>query len=85
MDWWRKILVACAYSVLGSRAEVLELLVQIQHSPRLTIVQVLKDSVCFEAYADVSEYKETLRLLDARKKALRERLPATLAEFGVSL
>jgi tetratricopeptide (TPR) repeat protein len=85
MDWWRNTLVACAYSVLGSRAEVLELLVQIRHSPRLTIVQVLKDSVCFEAYADESEYKETLRHLDARKKALRERLPATLAEFNVSL
>jgi hypothetical protein len=47
--------------------------------------QVLLDSVCFSAYTEEPVYQETLRLLDARKKELRDRLPATLEEFNVSL
>jgi hypothetical protein len=46
---------------------------------------VLKDAVCFQRYADEPVYQETLRRLDARRAGLRERLPATLAAFGVSL
>ena len=82
MDWWRDALQACGYSVLGNPAEVLVRLVRIRQSPRLPIDSVLKDSVCFAAYAENPEYMETLRLLDARKKELRDRLPTTLAEFA---
>jgi TolB-like protein/Flp pilus assembly protein TadD len=85
VDWWRDVLQTCGYSVLGNHDEVLNRLVRIRQSPRLPIDSVLKDSVCFAAYAENPEYMETLHLLEERKKALRDRLPATLAEFGVKL
>jgi len=84
-DWWRDTLEACASAVLGEREPVLERMIRIRQSPRLPIDSVLMDSVCFQSYADEPAYQETLRLLESRKKELREKLPATLSEFGVKL
>ena len=84
-DWYRDTSVACAYSVLGNHTEALKRLARIQRSPRLPADPMLMDSACFAAYADEPDFLETLRLLEIRKKELRERLPATLAKFKVSL
>jgi tetratricopeptide (TPR) repeat protein len=85
LDWWRDTLRACAFSVVGNRDKTLELLIKIRQSSRLAIDSVLLDSVCFAEYANEPVYLETLRQLEARKKVLRDQLPATLAEFGVEL
>jgi len=84
-DWWQDSYKACALTVLGNRDEALERLERVRHSPRLPIEAILRDSVCFAAYAEEPVYLETLRVLQLRRRGLRERLPATLAEFGVSL
>jgi TolB-like protein/tetratricopeptide (TPR) repeat protein len=85
IDWWQDANGACAMSVLEFHAEALARLERIRNSPRLPWDPVLKDAVCFRRYADEPVYQETIRHLDARRAALRERLPDTLAEFGVEL
>jgi TolB-like protein/tetratricopeptide (TPR) repeat protein len=85
IDWWQDANGACAMSVLEFHAEALARLERIRNSPRLPWDPVLKDAVCFQRYSDEPVYQETVRHVDARRAALRERLPATLAEFGVSL
>lgn len=84
-DWWTATYTACALAVLGRDPEALQKLEQIRQSPRLPWDPVLKDSLCFQGYVNEPVYQETLRQFDARRTELRERLPATLVEFGVSL
>jgi hypothetical protein len=56
-----------------------------QKSPRLAWDPWLKDFPCFARFADDPVYQATIRHFDERRAQLRERLPATLAEFGVEL
>lgn len=85
IDWWQDANKACVLSVRGLHTEALKPLVRMRNSPRLPWDPVLKDSICFQGYADQPAYRETIRHFEARRAELRERLPVTLAEFGVSL
>jgi hypothetical protein len=40
---------------------------------------------CFQRFADNPRYQDMLRKVEARRNALREQLPETLAEHGVAL
>jgi tetratricopeptide (TPR) repeat protein len=84
-DWYVESMMACALSVLGRREEALKTFSLIRRSPRLPWPPVLRDSLCFQRIADTPEYLATLKYFEDRQAALREKLPATLAEFGVSL
>jgi TolB-like protein/tetratricopeptide (TPR) repeat protein len=84
-DWWQTVAEACQRAVAGKDDEAREFLERAQKSARLAWDPVLKDSPCFKRFADDPVYRETLRVFDERRKKLRERLPATLKEFGVSL
>ena len=46
---------------------------------------ILKDAPCFERFQDDPVYQATVAYYDGRRTMLRQRLPATLAEFGVKL
>jgi TolB-like protein/Tfp pilus assembly protein PilF len=88
--WWGDIgwvstYRGCGLAILERHEEALQYLGHVNDSPRLPRVPVLQDSVCFQAYADEPVYQEVLRQIEARQAELRERLPATLAEFGVKL
>jgi len=84
-DWFVEIYMACMLAVLGRDPEALNKLELARRSPRLPPQPVLEDTPCFERYADEPVYRATLEQFEARRAALRERLPLTLAEFGVSL
>jgi hypothetical protein len=45
---------------------------------------LLQDSPCFKPLATEPRYKAAIDQLEERKKQLRERLPATLKEYGVA-
>ena len=45
----------------------------------------LQDSYCLKQLSDELIYQDVVRNQAERRAALRERLPATLAEFGVKL
>jgi TolB-like protein/Tfp pilus assembly protein PilF len=88
--WWGDIawvstFRGCGLAILDRHEEALQYLQRVNDSPRLPRVPVLQDSFCFQAYADEPVYQEMLRRIEARQAELRERLPATLAEFGVKL
>ena len=61
------------------------MLARAQESQRLVWPPLIYDSYCFQQYAQDPVYLEIVRKQEERRAALRERLPATLAEFGVSL
>ena len=46
---------------------------------------MLKDAACFERFANDPEYLKTVRHFDDLRAMLRNRLPDTLAQHGVSL
>jgi hypothetical protein len=77
--------MACMLAILGRDPEALNKLELGRRSPRLPPRPVLEDTPCFERYADEPVYRATLEQFEARRAALRERLPLTLSEFGVSL
>ena len=84
-DWFVEIYMACMLAILGRDPEALNKLELGRRSPRLPPRPVLEDTPCFERYADEPVYRATLEQFEARRAALRERLPLTLSEFGVSL
>jgi TolB-like protein/Tfp pilus assembly protein PilF len=84
-DWWVNILAACDCYILGETARAHEYLEKAQKGVHLPWDPLMKDMTCFKAYSDDPVYQATIRHYEDRRAMLRERLPATLAEFGVSL
>ena len=84
-DWWIETHKACCLAVLGRDAQALDKLEQILRSPRLASANSLEDSRCFRKYAEDPRHQAVVEHFRARRAELRERLPATLAKFGVSL
>jgi tetratricopeptide (TPR) repeat protein len=84
-DWYVDTHMACLLAILDRDDEALKKLEFVRQSPRLAWASVLKDSLCFQRLADAPEYRLTVQSFDARRAALRERLPSTLARFGVKL
>ena len=84
-DWWIETHKACCLAVLGRDVQALDKLEQILRSPRLASAYSLEDSPCFKQYAEDPRYQAVVEHFGARRAELRERLPATLAKFGVSL
>jgi tetratricopeptide (TPR) repeat protein len=76
---------SCTLAILGQHSEALQLMPRMKESGRLVSQYWLKDAWCFRQYAKKPEYLEALRHQDERRSELREKLPGTLAEFGVKL
>lgn len=84
-DWFQTVRKACNFAILGEDDRALATLSKAQQSFHLVWDPFLKDSPCFDRFQDNPVYQATVRHYDERRTMLRERLPATLAEFGVSL
>ncbi len=82
---WIALYRSCTRAVLGRDDAALALLARVKEGPRLAPRPVLRDSSCFRKYADEPVYLDVLRDQDERRARLRQKLPATLAEFGVEL
>jgi len=82
---WIGVHRGCGLAVLGRHEEALQQLVLATESPRLLWDPVIRDSWCFQSFADEPVYQNVLRDQEERRAALRARLPATLVEFGVEL
>jgi serine/threonine protein kinase/tetratricopeptide (TPR) repeat protein len=82
-SWWLNSLDACAHAQLGNYSDALDQFdraVNVQGLPW----SWLQDSPCFQRLAGEPRYKAAVDHLEERKKQLRERLPATLKEYGVA-
>jgi TolB-like protein/DNA-binding winged helix-turn-helix (wHTH) protein/tetratricopeptide (TPR) repeat protein len=84
-NWWILIFRACPLAVSGFDDQALDLLVDVADSPRLPWESLIRDMPCFQRFADNPRYQDMLRKVEARRNALREQLPETLAEHGVAL
>ena len=84
-DWSVALGNACAQAILGNDGEVDRLLRVAQESNHLAWEPMLKDQQCFKRFADAPAYLAIVKHFDDRRAMLRERLPATLAQYGVSL
>jgi len=56
-----------------------------KESPRLYPLAMLRDLWCFQQYKDEPVYQDVLNDQVERRAALRQKLPDTLAEFGLSM
>jgi TolB-like protein/tetratricopeptide (TPR) repeat protein len=83
--WWVTVAGACDMAILGRDDEVRHYLREALKSRNLVWDPWLKDVPCFDRFKDDPDYQEAVRHFDELRVGLRERLPATLAEFGVSL
>lgn len=82
---WGSLFKSCSYAILGRHEEAFQVLPQIKDSPRLRRDPLLRDSWCFQQYLEEPVFLDVLQDQEARRAALRKRLPSTLSEFGVSL
>ena len=82
---WIGLFRSCTYALLGNETRALEWLARIKESPRLRSAPYMQDFHCWESIADHPVYLDVLRDQEERRATLRQRLPATLDEFGVSL
>ena len=84
-DWWVNLRSACDHLILDNENHARNLLKKAQQSLHLAWDPILRDSPCFRPVTDEPVYQATVRYFDERRVMLRERLPSTLAQFGVSL
>jgi TolB-like protein/tetratricopeptide (TPR) repeat protein len=84
-DWWVALGRACTHAVLGQDDEVHYLFKRALESDHLAWEPILKDQQCFKRFADDPAYLAVVKHFDDRRAMLRKRLPATLAQYGVSL
>lgn len=82
---WIALYRSCNYAVMEKDQQALELLPRIGESQRLAPMAVLRDSWCFERYAENPVYLGVVREQEERRAALRKKLPDTLARHGVEL
>lgn len=84
-DWWEDVFPACAQAIIEMHEQALARLEKATTSPRIPWEPLVRDAPCFARYADAPAYRSLLEHIDERKAELRAKLPATLAEFDVSL
>ncbi len=84
-DWWWNLLNACQMAILGDDDRTRDQLEHLLNAYHLAWEPLLKDSPCFDRFQDDPVYQAMVQHFDDRRAMLRARLPATLAEFGVSL
>jgi TolB-like protein/tetratricopeptide (TPR) repeat protein len=85
VDWWWPLNTACADAILERDKEARNWMERLRNSTSLAWNPIVRDSPCFDRLADDPVYQATLQHYDELRAMLRERLPATLAEFGVEL
>ncbi|MDJ0907524.1 MAG: hypothetical protein QNI96_16030 [Woeseiaceae bacterium] len=84
-NWWVAVQVACVYAILGDDDEVQRRLEKALEGRILDWPPILKDAQCWKGYADDPAYLAVVKHFDDMRAELRQRLPDTLAEHGVSL
>ncbi|NND57415.1 MAG: hypothetical protein HKN57_09190 [Xanthomonadales bacterium] len=82
---WLALYRGCGLAIMGRYDDALQLLVRVKESQRLLWNPVIRDSFCFQRFADEPAYQDILADQEQRRAALRKRLPATLEKFGVKL
>jgi tetratricopeptide (TPR) repeat protein len=83
--WWINVPDACDFLILGRDDEAREALERAAKGLVMPWDPILKDAPCFDRFEDDPVYRATIQHYENLRAMLRERLPETLAEFGVEL
>jgi len=70
-------------SILGEDERAMASLERITKSPGLVWYPILKDAPCFQRFLADPTYQSVVAAIDARRAALRARVPAALARHEV--
>lgn len=84
-SWWVSVSEACDRSVLGQDELARAALRRARLGRMLPWEPQLRDLPCLQRFKDDPEFVQTLEYFDRLRAAVRQRLPATLQEYGVSL
>lgn len=84
-EWWQALGAACLHSVLGEDDQVYYRFQRAREGKHLVWRPMLEDAQCFKRFADDPAYRAVIEHFEDRRAMLRQRLPATLAQHGVSL
>lgn len=84
-DWWVAVSIACESAILGDDEGVYYRLRRAREGLHLVWDPMLKDAECFKRFHHDPAYLAVVRHFDDRRAMLRERLPSTVAQYGVSL
>jgi tetratricopeptide (TPR) repeat protein len=84
-QWWPALGGACLSAVLGEDNDVYYRFQRTRQGKHLVWRPMLEDAQCFRRFADDPAYLAVVDHFDGLREMLRARLPATLAEHGVSL
>ena len=77
--------VGCIYAVIGDDDEVYRRFERALEGRSLAWEPALKDGACFKRFANDPKYLAVVRHFEELRAKLRERLPDTLARYGVTL
>jgi len=83
-SWWNLAYQSCTQAQLGNFDQALLMLEAIKNSEGLAVSPFLNDALCFRSFAGDPRYEGVIEHLEARQAGFRERLPATLQEYGVA-
>ena len=83
-DWFVAIGIACGAAIVGDDAEVYRRFERALQGKHLVWDPMLKDQECFKRFADDPAYLAVVDHFDGLREMLRERLPDTLAEYGIN-
>jgi TolB-like protein/tetratricopeptide (TPR) repeat protein len=83
--WWYDFHRSCGLAIMGREDEAIDSLEKIRLSQQLPWEPYVRDSVCMKLLEDRPEYQQIVEHVAGRKAALRQKLPTTLARFGVRL
>ncbi len=81
--WWPDVYQGCALAGIRRDEEALERLERLPDASGLVLYPLLLDSICFKHLQEDPRYVEVVKRVEARMAAYRERLPATLREYGL--
>ena len=84
-DWWTSLGVGCLYAIGGDDDEVYRRFGRALEGKHLAWEPILRDAACFKRFANDPKFLEVVGHFDELRARLRERLPDTLAQHGVSL
>ena len=84
-DWWYNFHSSCSLAIAGREDEAIDYLGTLENSPQVPWEPYLRDSVCMNLLEGRPEYQQIIEHVESRKQELRQKLPATLEQFGVSL
>ena len=83
--WWVALSVACIRAITGDDDEVRSRFRRSLEGNYLAWRPMVEDAQCFKRFAGDPDFEAVIRHFEERRTFLRERLPATLAQHGVSL